>query len=56
MSTVGRMRGNLSEGTDAELLTRDRASLRPGRQGEWSTEPEREWLPGRSCGCRRRET
>ena len=44
------------EGTDAELLTRARASLGPGRQREWSTEPERERLPGRSCGCRQRET
>lgn len=56
MSTVGRTRGNLREGTDAELLTRARASLSPGRQREWSTEPERERLPGRSCGCRQRET
>lgn len=52
MSTVGRMQGSLREGTDAELLTRARASLSPGRQGEWSTEPDRERLPGRSCGCR----
>lgn len=49
----GQNSGKPKRGGYPELLTRDMASLRPGRQGERSTEPERERLPAEAVAVGR---